>query len=111
MNAVLRRGLVVPLVALLMAVLTVLSTGAPRAQAATDVSAIAQALRSGPVYVDPAASRQLSVADADALAKKIEDAGKPVFLVVLPADYPTRDLFADLRTATGVTGLYGVRLG
>ncbi|MEV6736967.1 hypothetical protein AB0N14_08445 [Streptomyces sp. NPDC051104] len=111
MNAVLRRGLVVPLVALLMAVLTVLSTGAPRAQAATDVSAIAQALRSGPVYVDPAASRQLSVADADALAKKIEDAGKPVFLVVLPADYPTRDLFADLRTATGITGLYGVRLG
>ncbi|MFF3908636.1 hypothetical protein ACFYZJ_22225 [Streptomyces sp. NPDC001848] len=111
MKAALHRGIVVPLVALLMAALTVLSPGASRAQAATDVSAIAQALRSGPVYVDPAASGQLSGADADALAKKIEDAGKPVFIVVLPADYPTRNLFVDLRTATGITGLYGVRLG
>jgi uncharacterized membrane protein YgcG len=111
MKAVLVRGLAVPLVALLMAVLTVLSTGAPRAAAATDVSAIAEALRSGPVYVDPAASGQLSHADADALAKKIEKADKPVFVVVLPVGYPTRNLFSDLRTATGITGLYGIRLG
>src|SRR5690606_8595882 len=44
-------------------------------------------------------------------AKKIEDADKPVFVAVLPADQPTRNLFRNLRTETGVTGLYGVRLG
>ncbi|MEU6368114.1 hypothetical protein ABZ876_20810 [Streptomyces sp. NPDC046931] len=105
------KGLAVPLVALLMAALTVLYAGAPRAHAATDVSAIAVALRKGPVYVDPAASGQLSARDAEAIAKKIEDAGKPVFVAVLPAGYPTQNLFSDLRTATGVTGLYAIRLG
>ncbi|MET8645680.1 hypothetical protein ACWEQ2_21125 [Streptomyces sp. NPDC004096] len=111
MKVVLVKGLAIPLVALLMAALTVLYGGVPRAQAATDVSTVATALRKGPVYVDPAASGQLSVRDADALAKKIKDAGKPVFVAVLPADYPTRNLFADLRTATGITGLYAIRLG
>ncbi|MFJ5533673.1 hypothetical protein [Streptomyces sp. NPDC093261] len=111
MKAVLVKGLAVPLVALLMAALTVLYAGVPRAQAATDVSAVAAALRKGPVYVDPAASGQLSSRDAGALAKKIEDAGKPVFVVVLPAGYPTRNLFSDLRTATGITGVYAIRLG
>ncbi|MFJ8612577.1 hypothetical protein ACIRH0_36120 [Streptomyces sp. NPDC093675] len=111
MKVVLVKGLAVPLVALLMAALTVLYGGVPRAEAATDVSTVATALRKGPVYVDPAASGQLSARDADALAKKIEDAGKPVFVAVLPADYPTQNLFADVRTATGITGLYAIRLG
>ncbi|MFF3591951.1 hypothetical protein ACWDR2_32365 [Streptomyces sp. NPDC003631] len=111
MKVVLVKGLAVPLVALLMAALTMLYGGVPRAEAATDVSTVATALRKGPVYVDPAASGQLSARDADALAKKIEDAGKPVFVAVLPADYPTQNLFADLRTATGITGLYAIRLG
>lgn len=111
MKAVLVRGIAVPLIALLTAALAVLSVGAPRAHAVTDVSAIAEALRKDPVYVDPAASGQVSARDADALAKKIKDAGKPVFITVLPAGYPTRDLFSDLRTATGITGLYAIRLG
>ncbi|MGW7671235.1 hypothetical protein ACWGJX_29510 [Streptomyces sp. NPDC054775] len=111
MKVVLVKGLAVPLVALLMAALTVLYGGVPRAEAATDVSTVATALRKGPVYIDPAASGQLSARDADALAKKIEDAGKPVFVAVLPAGYPTQNLFADLRTATGITGLYAIRLG
>ncbi|MEU5255010.1 hypothetical protein [Streptomyces longwoodensis] len=99
------------LAALALAVLTVLSAGAPRAAAATGVSRIAEALRESPVYVDPAASAQLSPADAQALRKRIEDADKPVFVAVLPADYPTRNLFTDLRTATGITGVYAIRLG
>ncbi|MEU7102078.1 hypothetical protein AB0A66_27615 [Streptomyces longwoodensis] len=99
------------LAALALAVLTVLSAGAPRAAAATSVSQIAEALRESPVYVDPAASAQLSPADAHALRKRIEDAGKPVFVAVLPADHPTRNLFTDLRTATGITGVYAIRLG
>ncbi|MER7919748.1 MULTISPECIES: hypothetical protein [unclassified Streptomyces] len=109
--------------ALLLAVLAlVLATGpapgasaatalAPAASADTGVSAIARALRAGPVYVDPAASAQLSRADADALAKRIKDANKPLFIAVLPAGYPTTGLFSDLRAATGITGLYGIRLG
>ncbi|WP_329472305.1 hypothetical protein OIE75_26455 [Streptomyces sp. NBC_01723] len=104
---VLLRLLIAPVIA----ALAVLMAGAPGAQAAADVSEIGAALRESPVYVDPAASGLLSDADADALADKIEDAGEPVFVAVLPADFPTDNLFQNLRTETGITGLYGVRLG
>ncbi|EST33630.1 hypothetical protein [Streptomyces roseochromogenus] len=97
---------------LLAALALVLATAfAPGASADTSVSSVAQALRKSPVYVDPAASAQLPKADADALAKRIKDANKPLFIAVLPAGYPTANLFADLRAATGITGLYGIRLG
>lgn len=99
------------LLALLLAALAVVTTAPAPASAATGVSAIAEALRKSPVYVDPAASAQLSSADADALAQQIKDADKPLFIAVLPAGYPTENLFANLRTATGVTGLYAIRLG
>ncbi|MCF2130678.1 hypothetical protein L1I79_30260 [Strepomyces sp. STD 3.1] len=99
------------LIAPVIAALAVLMAGAPGAQAATDVTEIGAALRESPVYVDPAASDLLSDADADALADKIEDAGEPVFVAVLPAGYPTDNLFQNLRTETGITGLYGIRLG
>ncbi|WP_416477734.1 hypothetical protein [Streptomyces sp. LKA04] len=111
MKDVRSRVLIRLLIAPVVAALAVLLAGAPGAQAATDVSEIGAALRESPVYVDPAASDLLSKADADALADKIEDAGEPVFVAVLPADYPTDDLFRNLRTETGITGLYGVRLG
>ncbi|MBK3641668.1 hypothetical protein JHN46_13475, partial [Streptomyces sp. MBT33] len=96
---------------LLALVIVLLTVTAPRAQATTGISTIADALRRSPVYVDPAASAQLSAGDADALAKKIRNADKPLFIAVLPADYPTRNLFTNLRTATGITGLYAIRLG
>ncbi|MFD9393056.1 hypothetical protein ACFWBB_20795 [Streptomyces sp. NPDC060000] len=108
------RSFAGPLIALALVVLTalaVLTAGVPRATAATGVSAVAEALRESPVYVDPEASGQLSQADAHALEQQIEDAGKPLFVAVLPAGYPTADLFTDLRTATGLTGLYAIRLG
>lgn len=99
--------------ALLLAVLAlVLATAfAPGTKTDTSVSTIARALRASPVYVDPSARDQLSAADADTLADRIKDANKPLFIAVLPAGYRTTDLFADLRAATGVTGLYGIRLG
>ncbi|MER5890949.1 hypothetical protein ABT160_44630 [Streptomyces sp. NPDC001941] len=87
---------------------------APSAGArAGGISDAAQALKKGPVYVDPGARDQLSQADADALAKKITDAGKPVFVAVLPAtaEFPAENLIRNLRTQTGVTGAYAVRLG
>ncbi|MFJ4685658.1 hypothetical protein ACIQNG_23830 [Streptomyces sp. NPDC091377] len=101
------RLLIVPITA----ALAVLTAGVPGAHAATDVSTVAAALREGPVYVDPAASGTLAESDARALADKIKDADKPVFVAVLPAGYPTENLFQNLRTETGITGLYGVRLG
>ncbi|MFE2013080.1 hypothetical protein [Streptomyces sp. NPDC059491] len=80
---------------------------------ATGVPDAAAALKQGPVYVDPGAADQLSAADAKALAQKIEDADKPLFVAVLPANgqFPPEDLFQNLRTQTGITGLYAIRLG
>ncbi|CAM5501345.1 putative protein OS=Streptomyces albaduncus OX=68172 GN=FHS32_004174 PE=4 SV=1 [Streptomyces griseoloalbus] len=111
MKAASSRTLLRLLILPVAAVLAVLLAGAPGARAATDVSVVAEHLRESPVYVDPAARDILSESDAEALADKIEDADKPVFVAVLPADFPTQNLFRDLRTETGVTGLYGVRLG
>lgn len=105
------RGLPGLLVALILAALALVWFPAPPARAATDVSTVAAALRKGPVYVDPAASGQLSASEADALAAKIKKADKPLFVAVLPADFPTENLFRNLRTDTGVTGLYAIRLG
>ncbi|WP_344053854.1 hypothetical protein [Streptomyces thermoalcalitolerans] len=99
------------LAALAVAVMAVLWAGAPRAEAATGVSTVAEALRENPVYVDPAMSAQLPPAEAAELSRQIKNADKPLFIAVLPADQPTRNLFTDLRTATGVTGAYAVRLG
>ncbi|MEV5875678.1 hypothetical protein AB0L75_15885 [Streptomyces sp. NPDC052101] len=109
MKALRNRSLPALLLAVLALVLA--TTFAPGASADTSITAIAQALRKSPVYVDPAASAQLPKADADALAKRIKDADKPLFIAVLPAGHPTAGLFTGLRAATGVTGLYGIRLG
>ncbi|MPY41836.1 hypothetical protein FNH04_18585, partial [Streptomyces phyllanthi] len=111
MNAAPVRGLLRLLIVPLIVALGVLAAGVPGAHAATDLSEVAEALRESPVYVDPAATDLLSESDAESLADRIEDADKPIFVAVLPADYPTENLFANLRTETGVAGLYGIRLG
>ncbi|MDI3423094.1 hypothetical protein [Streptomyces luteolus] len=98
------------ILALLLA-LGVAFVAAPGAQAETPVSEVAQALKKSPVYVDPAAADLLPAANADALATKIENADKPVFVAVLPADYPKQDVFQKLRAQTGITGLYGIQIG
>ncbi|MFF4092898.1 hypothetical protein ACFYYY_03380 [Streptomyces sp. NPDC001834] len=87
--------------------------GAPAAVGASTVEDVARALRKSPVYVDPAAADQLSPSRAAALARKIKDADKPVFVAVLPrtAAFPERTLLPTLRTDTGITGVYAVRLG
>ncbi|WP_326720472.1 hypothetical protein OHT59_14195 [Streptomyces sp. NBC_00243] len=114
MRAALTRAFPGLLSALTLAALALLTAQTPTAHAApaaTDVATVAAALRETPVYVDPAASAELSTTEADALTKKIKDADKPVFLTVLPADFPTQNLFQNLRTSTGITGLYAIRLG
>ncbi|MEW2065702.1 hypothetical protein [Streptomyces sp. NPDC007346] len=89
-----------------------LTSPASAAPAATITDA-AQALREDPVYVDPAARDQLSVADEKALEAKIQDADKPVFVAVLPNTeaFPEEGLLRTLRSDTGITGVYAVRLG
>ncbi|MEI7034872.1 hypothetical protein [Streptomyces pratensis] len=73
----------------------------------------AQALRDDPVYVDPGARDQLSVAEEKALEDKITSADKPVFVAVLPDTpaFPEEGLLPTLRSDTGITGVYAVRLG
>ncbi|MER6604974.1 hypothetical protein ABT282_03395 [Streptomyces sp. NPDC000927] len=105
--------LLLPL-ALALAVCALLATTPATAHAAdTGLGAVAEALRKSPVYVDPRARDKLSEADAEELAKKIEDADRPVFVAVLPeaAEFPPRTLMRDLRTLVGVAGVYAVRLG
>ncbi|NUK64347.1 hypothetical protein HRW11_09540 [Streptomyces lunaelactis] len=108
-----KTRLLTALSGLLLAFSATALAAAPEAQAATGPEVAAEALKKSPVYVDPRASGQLSKADATALADKIKDADKPVFVAVLPtgAEFPADSVLRNLRTETGVTGLYAVRLG
>ncbi|WP_175412325.1 hypothetical protein [Streptomyces sp. TRM64462] len=99
---------------LVLALLLVLVPAAGANAAASDgLREAATALRQGPVYVHPAAADQLPPAEAEALEQKIVQADKPLMVAVLPAtpDFPPDTLLRDLRTLTGVTGVYAVRLG
>lgn len=112
-------ALLAGLLLLLSAAALLLAPAAPAAPSvagastASTVEDVAQALRRGPVYVDPAAAGQLSRSQADALTKKIKDADKPVFVAVLPRSsaFPEDSVLRTLRTDTGITGVYAIRLG
>ncbi|WP_424215383.1 hypothetical protein ACN20G_05645 [Streptomyces sp. BI20] len=86
---------------------------APVAHAASGPVAVGEALRENPVYVDPRVTDQLPPDRAEALAKRIKDADKPLFVAVLPAtsEFPPKDLLGAIRTGAGITGTYAVRLG
>ncbi|WP_228976952.1 hypothetical protein [Streptomyces sp. DH12] len=86
---------------------------AASAKASDGVREAAAALRQGPVYVHPAAADRLPAPAAEALERKILDADKPLMVAVLPdtPEFPEETLLRDLRTLTGVTGVYAVRLG
>ncbi|MGW7469064.1 hypothetical protein ACWGJT_31455 [Streptomyces xantholiticus] len=101
------------LAGLTLLLLLILAPASGAAVKASGLSDAADALTQGPVYVHPAMTGQLSQSEADSLANRIEDADKPVFVAVLPAtaEFPPEDLLRNLRTETGITGLYAVRLG
>ncbi|UYQ64602.1 hypothetical protein [Streptomyces peucetius] len=105
--------LVSALAGLTLLVLLILTPASGAAVKASGLSDAADALKQGPVYVHPAMADQLPQSEADALANRIEEADKPVFVAVLPetSEFPPDDLLRNLRTETGITGLYGVRLG
>ncbi|MGW3495691.1 hypothetical protein [Streptomyces sp. NPDC001020] len=108
------RQLVRPLAALAVTAAVTLTLPIASASAAeTGPAAVADAFRKGPVYVDPRVNGELPKAEADELAKKIKKADKPVFVAVLPeaSEYPQATVLRDLRSLTGITGVYAVRLG
>ncbi|MFG2222485.1 hypothetical protein [Streptomyces sp. NPDC048644] len=116
MSALSRALLPRLLPAVFLAVLTLVAAAAvvPRpAHAAGGLDAVAAALKKGPVYVDPRVGGQFPEAAADALAKKIREADRPVFVAVLPdaPEFPRRTLLQDLRTKVGIAGVYAVHLG
>ncbi|MFI6765094.1 hypothetical protein [Streptomyces sp. NPDC050355] len=113
MDTATRRALIGPVLLLVAALVAVAALLAPGARAAGGLDEAAAALKKGPVYVDPRAADQLSAGQADALAKKIKGADKPIFVAVLPkaAEYQPGTLLADLRTKVGVSGVYAVELG
>ncbi|MEV2244472.1 hypothetical protein [Streptomyces sp. NPDC049970] len=110
-----RKRLFAPLWACLLLILSaaVLAMTPAAPAAPSTIGDAARALRQGPVYVDPAAAGQLPASQEAALEKKIKDADKPVFVAVLPAtsQYPPENLLRNLRSDTGITGVYAVRLG
>ncbi|MDH6137008.1 hypothetical protein P3T37_006439 [Kitasatospora sp. MAA4] len=99
------------LVALLGLLLLLLAPGA--ASAAGGLDAASAALKQGRVYVDPAMTGQFSQAQADALTARIKAVDKPIFVAVVPAtdQYPAKTVIRDLRTTTGVNGVYAVWRG
>lgn len=104
--------LVAPLFAVLLALAAVLMA-APGARAAqADVRAGAEALRQDPVYVDPAMRDQFSKTGEKALEDRIKDAGRAVFVAVLPpGDADRGEVLRDLRSRTGIAGVYALRYG
>ncbi|MFI8850218.1 hypothetical protein [Streptomyces sp. 891-h] len=93
--------------------LVVAAAAGPRAADGGGVDEAAAALRDGPVYVDPRARDTLPPSAADTLEDRIKRADKPVLVAVLPADggFDRQTLLQDLRTETGITGVYAVALG
>lgn len=99
------------MLAALLGLLMVLGLSAP-AQAA-GLNDAASSLKSTQVYVDPAMTGRFSKDQADALAKKLKKADKPVFVAVLPDSdaYAPKTLLRDLRSKVGIVGVYGVWRG
>src|SRR4051812_15061305 len=64
--------------------LVALPLWSPPAHAGTILDAAAASLRRDPVYLDPAAERTISQAEADELRGKIRSSGTPIFIAFLP---------------------------
>ncbi|MFD8597786.1 hypothetical protein ACFV1L_22550 [Kitasatospora sp. NPDC059646] len=114
MRTVLRRSRATgpaAVLAALLGLLMVLGLSAP-AQAA-GLNDAADSLKKTQVYVDPAMTGRFSEDQADALAKKLKKADKPVFVAVLPDSeaYAPKTVLKDLRTKVGIVGVYAVWRG
>ena len=75
----------VALLTLLPVLLGALLVGMGPAQARTSIDSVASALRSNPVYNDPAAENALTSGQAADLRTQITGTGIPIYVAVLPA--------------------------
>lgn len=101
----LRRLLLVPLA---LGLLPLLGTG----DGDHPVAAAAEALRRDPVFVDPAAERALTAAEADRLREEIRSSGTPLFVAVLPGSAGDgNDVVRRLLEETGLSGTYAAIVG
>lgn len=85
-------------------------------QARTSIDSVASALRSNPVYNDPAAENALTSGQAADLRSQITATGLPIYIAILPASAAAEtggpdDLLRDLRNAVGRSGVYAVIAG
>jgi hypothetical protein len=103
---------------LLLAAVLALLVAPAAAHAGPIIDRAVTCLDSQPVCVDPAVRRQLSGAEADALAQKIRSAGAgPVFVAVLPeaakaeAGGTAADVVRVIHRELGRTGTYAVVAG
>jgi hypothetical protein len=94
-----------------LAVLVVL-LGATLLVAAAPADDAATALRQDPVYVDPSAEAMLPEPDAEDLRRRVQAAGTPLFVAVLPrAAGDAEGVLRDVREAVGFRGTYIVVVG
>ncbi|GLW74197.1 hypothetical protein Kpho02_64950 [Kitasatospora phosalacinea] len=103
-----------PAAVLLSALLGLLMALVPSAPAsASGLNDAADAMKRVQLYVDPSMSSRFSPEQAAALAKKLKDVDKPIYVAVLPDSpaYPTENLFVDLRTKVGAAGVYAIWRG
>ena len=87
--------------------------GTGPAQARTSIDSVASALRSNPVYNDPAAENALTSGQAADLRAQITGTGIPIYVAVLPASAAAETggpdaLLRDLRNAVGRSGVYAI---
>jgi hypothetical protein len=99
---------------LALAFFALLGTGP--AQARTSIDSVASALRSNPVYNDPAAENALTAGQAADLRTQISGTGLPIYIAVLPASAAAETggpdaLLRDLRNAVGRSGVYALISG
>jgi hypothetical protein len=97
--------------------LVVLLVAAPAAAAQGEIDAAAEALRSGPVYVDRDAEAPLSASEQDDLRDRIAAADQPIYVAVLPAAAANEaggsatETARRVAEAVGRNGTYAVVVG
>ena len=104
-------ALLLAMVALVVGMPAAASTGT------VDISEVADALGSNPVYVDPDAERQLDEGEVEELRSAIRGADTPIYIAVLPAAAADAaggdpdELARQVAEAVGRPGTYGVVVG
>lgn len=101
------------LTAIVLALLGLIVVAGPVQAQTLTLDAVAESLRTDPVYNDPSAENALTTSQADDLRAQIEGTGEPIFVAVLPAAAGASPdtVLAELQSAVGLSGTYAVVVG